>query len=119
MKLRFAKMHGLGNDFMVIDAINQDFSPRPEVLRQWADRYHRIGFDQALVVEKPTSEEAAFRYRIYNADGGEVAHPVSEVTIAGNLLDMFDTLEAADDLEFDGAVVSPTLRVAEMTVAGG
>ena len=52
-------------------------------------------------------------------DGGEVAHPVSEVTIAGNLLDMFDTLEAADDLVFDGAVVSPTLRVAEMTVAGG
>ena len=73
MKLKFAKMHGLGNDFMVIDAINQRFSPRPELVRQWADRYHGIGFDQMLVVEKPETANAAFRYRIYNADGGEVA----------------------------------------------
>jgi len=73
MKLKFAKMHGLGNDFIVIDAINQAFHPRPELLRQWADRHHGIGFDQALVVEKPVSPAAAFRYRIYNADGGEVA----------------------------------------------
>ena len=73
MKLRFAKMHGLGNDFIVIDAINQAFTPRPELLREWADRYHGIGFDQALVVEKPTTADATFRYRIYNADGGEVA----------------------------------------------
>jgi diaminopimelate epimerase len=73
MKLKFAKMHGLGNDFIVVDAINQDFQPRPELLRQWADRHNGIGFDQALVVEKPTVAEAEFRYRIYNADGGEVA----------------------------------------------
>ena len=51
-------------------------------------------------------------------EGGDVAYPVSEVTIAGNLLDIYRSLEVADDLEFDGAVVSPTLRVAEMTVAG-
>jgi diaminopimelate epimerase len=73
MKLKFAKMHGLGNDFMVIDAINQTFSPRPELIRQWADRYHGIGFDQMLVVERPDSDTATFKYRIYNADGGEVA----------------------------------------------
>ena len=73
MKLKFAKMHGLGNDFMVVDAINQAFSPRPEQLRQWADRHQGVGFDQMLVVEKPVSAGAAFRYRIYNADGGEVA----------------------------------------------
>jgi len=73
MKLKFAKMHGLGNDFIVVDAINQDFKPRAELLRQWADRHLGIGFDQALLVEKPTVAEAAFRYRIYNADGGEVA----------------------------------------------
>jgi diaminopimelate epimerase len=73
MKLRFAKMHGLGNDFMVIDAINQKFSPRPELVRQWADRYDGVGFDQMLVVEPPGSDAAAFKYSIYNADGGEVA----------------------------------------------
>ena len=73
MKLKFAKMHGLGNDFMVIDAINQKFSLRPELIRQWADRYDGIGFDQMLVVERPGSDAAAFKYSIYNADGGEVA----------------------------------------------
>jgi len=73
MKLKFAKMHGLGNDFIVVDAINQAFQPRAELLRRWADRHHGIGFDQALVVEQPTVAEADFRYRIYNADGGEVA----------------------------------------------
>jgi diaminopimelate epimerase len=73
MKLKFAKMHGLGNDFMVIDAINQTFRPRATLIRQWADRYDGIGFDQMLVVERPDSDTAAFKYRIYNADGGEVA----------------------------------------------
>jgi diaminopimelate epimerase len=73
MKLKFAKMHGLGNDFMVIDAINQPFSPRPELIRQWADRYHGVGFDQMLVVSPADSGSAAFKYSIYNADGGEVA----------------------------------------------
>jgi diaminopimelate epimerase len=73
MKLKFAKMHGLGNDFAVIDAINQQFEPRPELVQHWADRFDGIGFDQMLIVESPRSEAAAFRYRIYNADGSEVA----------------------------------------------
>jgi len=73
MKLKFAKMHGLGNDFAVIDAINQPFEPRPELVRRWADRFDGIGFDQMLIVENPDSAAAAFKYRIYNADGGEVA----------------------------------------------
>jgi diaminopimelate epimerase len=73
MKLKFAKMHGLGNDFAVIDAINQPFEPRPELVRRWADRFDGIGFDQMLIVENPHSEAAAFKYRIYNADGSEVA----------------------------------------------
>ena len=72
MKLKFAKMHGLGNDFMVVDAINQDFSPEQAPVRSWADRFSGIGFDQLLVVERPDSETAAFKYRIFNADGGEV-----------------------------------------------
>ena len=73
MILKFSKMHGLGNDFMVVDAINQDFSPQPERVRQWSDRFAGIGFDQLLVVEKPDSDAFDFKYRIYNADGGEVA----------------------------------------------
>ncbi len=73
MNLKFSKMHGLGNDFMVIDAINQSFSPRSSLIRQWANRTNGIGFDQMLIVEPAQSERAAFRYRIFNADGGEVS----------------------------------------------
>ncbi len=72
-RLKFAKMHGLGNDFMVIDAINQAFTADATLIKQWSDRYDGVGFDQMLVVEKSDSDEAVFRYRIYNADGGEVA----------------------------------------------
>ena len=73
MKLKFAKMHGLGNDFVVIDAITQSFEPRAELVQRWADRFDGIGFDQMLVVERAETERAAFKYRIFNADGGEVA----------------------------------------------
>lgn len=73
MTIRFTKMHGLGNDFVVIDAINQKFDPRPEQIRDLADRHFGIGFDQMLLVEAARSAEADFRYRIFNADGGEVA----------------------------------------------
>lgn len=71
MKLKFTKMHGLGNDFVVIDAISQSVSLSPEVIRQLADRHLGIGFDQLLLVEKAQGN-ADFRYRIFNADGGEV-----------------------------------------------
>ena len=73
MKLKFAKMHGLGNDFMVIDSINQSFTADPALVRAWADRRNGIGFDQMLIVEPPTTRQAAFRYRIFNADGSEVS----------------------------------------------
>jgi len=72
MQLEFTKMHGLGNDFIVIDAINQSVSLTAEQVRLLADRHFGIGCDQLLLVEKATSGEADFRYRIYNADGGEV-----------------------------------------------
>jgi diaminopimelate epimerase len=72
MPLKFSKMHGLGNDFIVIDAINQDFKPEPTQIRAWAKRNTGVGFDQLLIVEKAESEQAAFKYRIFNADGGEV-----------------------------------------------
>lgn len=70
--LRFTKMHGLGNDFMVVDAISQPFRLRPEAIRELADRHFGIGFDQLLVVEPPGLPDVDFRYRIFNADGSEV-----------------------------------------------
>ncbi len=71
MKLKFTKMHGLGNDFVVIDAVNQSMSLTSAQLRLLADRHFGIGCDQILLVEKAEGD-ADFRYRIYNADGGEV-----------------------------------------------
>ena len=70
--INFTKMHGLGNDFVVIDAINQHISLMPGQIRLMADRHFGIGFDQLLLVEKPVSCNADFKYRIYNADGSEV-----------------------------------------------
>ena len=68
MKLKFAKMHGLGNDFMVIDAINQSFSPRSELIRQWADRCNGVGFDQMLVVSPADSDSAKQLYQKMQQD---------------------------------------------------
>lgn len=70
--LKFTKMHGLGNDFMVIDGINQHFNPQEAPLAQWSNRYTGVGFDQLLLVEKSATTGVDFRYRIFNADGGEV-----------------------------------------------
>ncbi len=72
MKLKFTKMHGAGNDFVVIDAINQAVNISPDQWKQLADRRFGIGADQILVVERPSSGDVDFRYRIFNADGGEV-----------------------------------------------
>jgi diaminopimelate epimerase len=72
MKLKFTKMHGAGNDFVVIDAINQHIDFTPAQWKQLGDRRFGVGADQMLVVEKPQSPGVDFRYRIYNADGGEV-----------------------------------------------
>ncbi len=71
--INFTKMHGLGNDFVVIDAINQQIALSAEQIRFIANRYFGIGCDQLLLVERPVSENADFKYRIFNADGGEVA----------------------------------------------
>ncbi len=71
--IKFTKMHGLGNDFVVIDAINQHITLTPEQIRFMSNRYFGIGFDQLLLVEKPVSDNADFKYRIFNADGSEVA----------------------------------------------
>ncbi|CAB1370688.1 diaminopimelate epimerase [Denitratisoma oestradiolicum] len=72
MKIPFTKMQGLGNDFVVLDAVTGSFVPNPAQVRFLADRHFGVGCDQLLVVEKPGSPEVDFRYRIFNADGGEV-----------------------------------------------
>jgi len=72
MLLHFTKMHGLGNDFMVVDLVTQRGRLRDEQIRQLADRRFGIGFDQLLIVEPPRDPDMDFRYRIYNADGSEV-----------------------------------------------
>ena len=72
MTLKFTKMHGAGNDFVVIDAVSQAVDLGPAQWRRLADRHFGIGADQILVVERPSSAAVDFRYRIYNADGGEV-----------------------------------------------
>ncbi len=72
MRLRFTKMHGAGNDFVVFDAISQRVELSPGQVRRIADRHFGVGCDQLLVVERAQGPDADFRYRIFNADGGEV-----------------------------------------------
>ena len=72
MEIEFTKMHGLGNDFVVIDAINQEIDLSEDEVRLIADRHFGIGCDQLLLVEASESDDVDFIYRIFNADGGEV-----------------------------------------------
>ncbi|MGM0593610.1 MAG: diaminopimelate epimerase [Pseudomonadota bacterium] len=72
MPLKFTKMHGLGNDFVVFDAINQSVQLSADQVRHIADRRFGVGCDQVLLVESPTRAGVDFRYRIFNADGSEV-----------------------------------------------
>lgn len=72
MLVHFTKMHGLGNDFMVVDQISQKVRLRSEQVRRLSDRNLGVGFDQLLLIDPPLSPEADFSYRIFNADGSEV-----------------------------------------------
>ena len=72
MKLAFTKMQGAGNDFVVLDCTNEPFNLSSSQIKKIADRHFGIGCDQVLVVERPSGAGADFRYRIFNADGGEV-----------------------------------------------
>ncbi len=73
MKIVFTKMHVLNNEFIVVNGIKQSFKPNPKLIRQWADRRNGIGFDQLLLIEKPHNKQTHFHYRIFNANGNEVA----------------------------------------------
>ena len=70
----FTKMHGAGNDFVVLDGVRQTIHMTPERARTLADRHFGVGAEQILLVESATRPDADFRYRIFNADGGEVEH---------------------------------------------
>lgn len=71
--MQFSKMHGLGNDFVVVDGVTQNVFFTPETIRRLANRHCGIGFDQLLIVEAPCDPELDFHYRIFNADGSEVS----------------------------------------------
>ena len=67
MLVRFTKMHGLGNDFMVLDLVTQRVKLTPKIVKKLGDRNFGVGFDQLLIVEPPGSPDVDFRYRIYNS----------------------------------------------------
>lgn len=116
MKLKFTKMQGAGNDFVVLDAINQQIDFSAEQWRRLADRRFGIGADQILVVERPTVPGCDFRYRIFNSDGGEVeqcgngarafARFVSDKGLSGERSIRVQTMSGiiAPRLERDGSV---------------
>jgi diaminopimelate epimerase len=72
MWLKFNKMHGLGNDFIVIDSVTSKINLSPAQIRKLADRHFGIGFDQLLIIDAPSSPDVDFNYRIFNSDGSEV-----------------------------------------------
>ncbi|SAK44487.1 diaminopimelate epimerase [Caballeronia temeraria] len=74
MKLKFTKMQGAGNDFVVLDGYTQALDLSGEQVRALANRHFGVGADQLLLVEKPTIGGVDFKYRIFNCDGGEVEH---------------------------------------------
>ena len=74
MLVRFTKMHGLGNDFVVLDLVTQRVKINERVVKKLAHRNTGIGFDQLLIVEPPSKPDMDFSYRIFNADGSEVEH---------------------------------------------
>lgn len=130
MKLKFTKMHGAGNDFIVVDAIHQDVNLSAEQWRKLADRRFGIGADQILVVERPVTEGVDFRYRIFNNDGGEVeqcgngarafARFVSDKGLSKESSIRVETMKGviAPRLELDGSVTvdmgAPRLDPAEV-----
>ncbi|MFW5425724.1 MAG: diaminopimelate epimerase [Methylophagaceae bacterium] len=111
MMLKFSKMHGLGNDFIVIDAINQTVDLTTSQLRFLADRHFGIGCDQILLVEKATQQNADFKYRIFNADGGEVAQCGNGVRcFARFVYDKGLTDQTTIAVETNSGLVYPSIR---------
>jgi diaminopimelate epimerase len=120
-RLRFTKMQGLGNDFVVFDGVRERIELLPSDIRRLADRHFGVGCDQVLLVEKPTRPDVDFRYRIFNADGGEVeqcgngARCLVQFVRAQGLTD-----KRAIRVETAAGVIEPTLAAeGEVTVTMG
>ena len=130
MNLRFTKMHGLGNDFIVIDLTHKAFDLSADQIRMLAHRRYGIGCDQVLLVERPKTDGTTFRYRIFNADGNEVeqcgngARCIARYVYDKGLIDVTEmTVETAAGninlkIEADGRITvnmgSPTLNPADI-----
>ena len=106
--LNFTKMHGCGNDFVVIDATQSPFAPTPALLRRLTDRRFGVGCDQVLVVQAASSPEVDFDYRIFNADGSEIGQ-------CGNGSRALAVFIRAQGLS-DKAVLKVQTRTARMTL---
>jgi diaminopimelate epimerase len=110
-RLKFTKMHGLGNDFVVFDGIAQAVALTRDQLRALADRHVGVGCDQVLVVERSTRPDADFRYRIYNADGGEVEQCGNGARCFVKFVrDRGLTTRRAIRVETAGGLIEPVLR---------
>src|SRR5689334_11091457 len=111
MRIRFSKMQGQGNDFVVIDGVRQAVALTPERIRALADRHFGVGFDQLLLVEKPVSPDNDFRYRIWNGDGGEVEQCGNGARcFARFVLDEGLTDKREIRVETAGGVISPRVE---------
>jgi len=120
-------MHGLGNDFVVIDAISQTINLNPEQIRKIADRHFGVGCDQLLLVEKPLDLRAEFRYRIFNADGGEVeqcgngarcfALFVREKGLTTNAVIKVETMKGLIELTVDSDLVTVDMGIPDFQPA--
>jgi len=127
MIIQFTKMHGLGNDFVVIDAISQTINLNSEQIRKIADRHFGVGCDQLLLVEKPLSTAAEFRYRIFNADGGEVeqcgngarcfALFVREQGLTTNKVIRVETMKGLIELTVEGDLVTVDMGIPDFRPA--
>ena len=110
-RVRFAKMQGQGNDFVVIDGVRQRVSLAPERIRALADRHFGIGFDQLLLVEPAAAPGTDFRYRIFNADGGEVEQCGNGARcFARFVLDEGLTAKRTTVVETASGVISPVVE---------
>lgn len=111
MELSFTKMHGLGNDFVVVDAISQTVELSTAQIRFIADRHRGVGCDQLLLVERPSLQEMDFKYRIFNQDGGEVEQCGNGVRcFARFVVDKGLTNKAEIAVETSAGVVSTRLE---------
>jgi diaminopimelate epimerase len=111
MRLKFTKMQGLGNDFVMLDGIRQRIDLDSAQLARLADRHYGVGGDQVLLVERPSRDDVDFRYRIFNADGGEVEQCGNGARCFVHFVrDQGLTAKRTIRVETRGGIIEPTLE---------